>query len=230
MRQDILNDIHDGVGALLNLMLWDLRLNGLPSATVLESELQRCADEMRFAIQPPGATAQTLEHLLGKLCERLQHSCRPLGIELSFREIGHPSPELSSTAGHELYKACQESLSNALRHSQASRIAVELRHIDTDLQLTICDNGQGIPHWNNSTQQQAQIRPDALGLKSLHARFKGLGGQVHIQSGDVGTCIVLTLPARASSRHRLLETLPQHPWVLSLHKLRQPHYLHDQKL
>lgn len=223
LRQDILNDIHDGVGARLNLMLWDLRLNGLPSAAELESELQRCTDEMRFAIQPPGATAQTLEYLLGNLCKRLQISGQQLGIELSYQEFGQASPGLSSTAGHELYKACQECLSNALRHSQASRIEVSLHHQGDELLLHIRDNGRGIAHWDNLSQRQTMARADAMGLKSLRSRFAGLGGSVHIQSGPEGTLMSFRLSSQVTSRHRhsLREVLPLHPWIQSFQRLQQ---------
>ena len=42
-----------------------------------------------------------------------------------------------------LYRCCQEAVNNSLRHSGASRITVDIVYADTDVYLTVEDNGKG---------------------------------------------------------------------------------------
>jgi signal transduction histidine kinase len=44
-----------------------------------------------------------------------------------------------------LYRIAQESINNAIKHSQAARIEVRLEAEDEDIVLTICDDGVGLP-------------------------------------------------------------------------------------
>lgn len=202
MREAIVHDIHDGVGARLNLLLWGLRMRGVPTAQTLEEELQRCIEEMRFAIQPGHTSAITLSQVLGQLCERLNAGNHQGGAQVVFEEWGEPDPALRADVAHDLYKAAQECLSNALRHGQATRVRLQLRHHPGEVELLLEDNGQGIVDWDNERQRQWPERPRSLGLKSLQARIAGRQGQVHIASGPTGTCVRLTLDAQA-----------QRPWT-----------------
>ena len=202
VREAIVHDIHDGVGARLNLLLWGLRMRGVPAAQTLEEELQRCIEEMRFAIQPGHTSAITLSQVLGQLCERLNTGNHQGGAQVVFEEWGEPDPALRADVARDLYKAAQECLSNALRHGQATRVRLQLRHHPGEVELLLEDNGQGIVDWDNERQRQWPERPRSLGLKSLQARIAGRQGHVHITSGPTGTCVRLTLDAQA-----------QRPWT-----------------
>lgn len=188
-REQIVQDIHDGVGSRINLLLWGLRTQ-MPERQTIESELQRCIDELRFAINPKTAGHETLHQALQSLTQRLQSQARAQGIRLLYERIGDPAP-VPSDLGLHLYKVAQECLSNALRHSQANEVKLQLSLSDTGLTLRVQDNGQGIPGWNNHTQQQdaTRVSTTALGVRSLHSRAQSRGGHAHIQSGPEGTSI-----------------------------------------
>ena len=199
-RDRITRDIHDGVGARLNLMLWRTRTTPLV-ASQLQDELERSIEELRFAINPQDTADQTLTEALRSLCQRAARLGHPLGIQIQFDEPD-ATGTLSSERGLHLYKAAHEGLSNALRHSGATRIRVWLSHSDTGVVLCIEDNGHGIPGWNVHAQPSTEIRATAMGLRGMQHRLHSLGGECIIESGSGGTRLSFVLP-----RHEnLLET------------------------
>lgn len=191
-RERIVRDIHDGVGSRINLLLWSLRSQQSPPSHI-ESELQRCMDELRFAINPTHTGSDTLHQSLSTLCERLQEQCQQRGVVLQYIHHGQYAP-ISSDIGLQLYKAVQECLSNALRHSQARKISIEWTQHSESLELVIRDNGQGIPGWNNAEQIQNASAPTSLGLRSLQSRIRSKGGRLHIHSDMHGTAIQIEMP------------------------------------
>lgn len=182
-----MQDIHDGVGSRINLLLWGLRTHP-PEPNAMESELQRCIDELRFAINPQKAGHETLHQALQGLVDRLQSRAGAQGIQLDYERLG-PAMPVPSELGLHLYKVAQECLSNALRHSQANKVTVRLTQTDDSLELRVQDNGKGIAGWDSHVQQQAAASATAMGLRSLHSRTQSRGGDLVILSGPEGTCI-----------------------------------------
>jgi signal transduction histidine kinase len=189
-REQMISDIHDGVGSRINFLLWGLRSTP-PSSKEIELELQRCMDELRFAINPIESGHETLHKALDDLCKRLQHQSERLAI--SYVRNGTVGV-VRSDLGIQLYKAAQECLSNAIRHSQASSIDVELVQSGHEVQVIVRDNGIGIPGWDNETQTQENRRITALGLESLKQRMENKGGTAFIQSGPGGTHVICCVP------------------------------------
>lgn len=189
-RARIVNDIHDGVGSRINLMLWSLRTESPPKEQ-LESDLQRCMEELRFAINPSHASHETLHKSLTDLSQRLKIQARRQGIKLKYERKGQPMP-VASEIGLHLYKATQESLSNALRHSQATCIEVNLSQSRGHISIEVKDDGTGIPGWDESLQQQ-NFKSTSIGLTSLFQRIKSKGGDVRITSSSEGTTVLMTI-------------------------------------
>jgi signal transduction histidine kinase len=191
-RERIVSDIHDGVGSRINLLLWSLRTE-VPSAPLIESELQRCMEELRFAINPITAGHETLHKALQDLCIRLKTQAHDQGIELDYARKGQ-ARAIASEIGLHLYKATQECLSNALRHSEATHIKVELTHSTGMISICVYDNGTGIPSWDDALQRQTSARSTSMGLLSLGHRIRSKGGQCTIHSNREGTSVLLQIP------------------------------------
>ena len=190
-RERIVNDIHDGVGSRINLLLWSLRTK-TPQAEQVESELQRCMEELRFAINPSQAGHETLHKALSDLCGRLKIQAANDGVVLGYQRSGLTAP-VPSEVGLHLYKATQEVLSNALRHSQATTIQVALHQEAGQIYIEVVDDGTGIPDWDESSQTQRSQTVTSMGLKSLFHRIKSKSGQVHITSSTEGTRVRMTV-------------------------------------
>ena len=188
-RERIVNDIHDGVGSRINLLLWSLR-TASPDKSQIESDLQRCLEELRFAINPKETGYETLHKALSDLCQRIKITAHQQGIEFDFIHIDN-SISVTSAVGLNLYKATQECLSNALRHSQATHIHVMLKQSANGVCIEIQDNGIGIPDWDETSQKQKNQKSTSMGLISLFQRIKSKGGTIHISSNNEGTNIYL---------------------------------------
>ena len=99
-----------------------------------------------------------------------------------------PQPKVSADVGLALYRCLQEALTNAVRHSGATRIGVQVGVHDGHLRLSISDNGSG--------QAQDLLRQAGGGLLGLRERLAMVGGQLQI-SDRAGGGVVLsaTVPA-----------------------------------
>lgn len=97
--------------------------------------------------------------------------------------------ELSRTTEEHVFRIIQESLSNTLRHSAATKVTLEVFIRSRELFLHIRDNGKGFNMENNSN------RKTSYGLKTMKERSEELGGTFAIRSGEgEGTYIDIRIP------------------------------------
>ncbi len=89
-----------------------------------------------------------------------------------------------------------EALSNALRHSQARRITVALRHAPGRVILEICDDGRGF-------DPTAPPRT-GIGLPSMKMRATSTGGTFELESlAGIGTRVSVSVPVTSDPRLEL---------------------------
>jgi signal transduction histidine kinase len=81
------------------------------------------------------------------------------------------------------YFAASEALANAAKHSQASRITIELAYENERLRLSVRDDGIGGADPGRGS-----------GLVGLRDRVEALGGTLAIESGPDGTALSAALP------------------------------------
>jgi PAS domain S-box-containing protein len=94
------------------------------------------------------------------------------------------SREISTT----IFRIIQEALTNVSRHSQATRVVVELKETPASISLKITDDGKGI-------DPAADAREQSLGLIGMRERAYLLGGDLRIHSRPgAGTSIEVRIP------------------------------------
>ena len=84
------------------------------------------------------------------------------------------------------YRAVQEALTNCIRHADATWINVRVCGVDSQLHITVTDDGVGL---------DAERRRSGLGLRGIEERVKELEGVMTV--GDAmakGTRLEITLP------------------------------------
>ncbi len=90
-----------------------------------------------------------------------------------------------------LFRAIQELLGNAARHSQANLVKVILDLGEDRIRVSVDDNGKGFDP--DSIQQS-----NSLGLKLIRERAEMLGGSFEIDSAvGKGARILFAVPARS---------------------------------
>ena len=98
------------------------------------------------------------------------------------------SLDLSREVSTAIFRIIQEALTNVSRHSQATRVVVELKEIDQAIILKITDDGKGI-------DPDADSRENSFGLIGMRERAYILGGDLRIHSRPgAGTSIEVRIP------------------------------------
>jgi signal transduction histidine kinase len=89
------------------------------------------------------------------------------------------------------FRIFQETLTNIIRHAQATRVEVRLAQEDPQLILTVKDNGRGI------TEKEV-LQAQSIGLIGMKERATQLGGEISFcgQPG-LGTTVTLRVPIPA---------------------------------
>ncbi|HTD02546.1 sensor histidine kinase [Undibacterium sp.] len=114
------------------------------------------------------------------------------GVKFEFEE-SEPRRSISSLVEHELYRIANEALTNAFRHSQATRIKTELIHERKALILIVQDNGLGLPP---EVMRSGQLAGH-WGLPGMRERAAKLGATLVLESAPgKGTMLRLSIPAR----------------------------------
>jgi two-component system sensor histidine kinase UhpB len=101
------------------------------------ADVRRISRELR----PAALEELGLINAMISLCARVSEQT---GIRIR-REFEGPIPDLPPDVELAVYRIAQEALTNAVRHSNASEVAVSLRSSSGELLLSVKDNGEGLP-------------------------------------------------------------------------------------
>lgn len=199
-RRRVARDLHDEVGAMLSttrLYLAQLqrsvtdneKLSGVATQTkqLLDDSIQtvrRISKDLMPTTLDQFGFAAAMEEIAQKMSgtDKMKVYWKQLNIAQHFsKEI-----ELA------LFRATQEVLNNAIKHSQATEISIELSGNSMNThQMRISDNGKGF----DVAAIQA-TKGGGIGLKSIESRLTtvGCGVRWHSQIGK-GTEIVIDIPS-----------------------------------
>ncbi len=111
-------------------------------------------------------------------------------------EVTGEVPELPATTVAHAFRVVAEAMTNAVRHSAATRMQVALCGRDGRFTAEVTDDGRGLPR---------ELRPGSNGIRSMKRRARMLGGTLDIYSGvergsygdgdrRVGTTVRLVVP------------------------------------
>ena len=193
-RQRIMQDMHDGLGTQLVSSLMLVERGALSQAQVAQV-LRESIDDMRLAIDALAQGNSDLLAALGNLRYRMEPRFRAAGIELIWDARGMPEElNISPDAVLPILRIVQESLTNALKHSQARAVSVALGVSTTEdapvLQIRVTDNGRGI----------AGERVGGRGLLNMRSRAGKIGGTLTLESVP-GTGTRVTFVYRLQDYH-----------------------------
>ena len=134
-------------------------------------------------------TQQTPAKLdFGQALRQLVASLSPPGRAVVDLEIKDPVLSLiTPRQGEQLLNITRESLSNTMRHGQATHRSVRLSHTGNKIRLVICDDGIGFP--------ARRRRHRGHGLANMAARAKKIRARFTLDSAPgKGTCITVEVP------------------------------------
>lgn len=95
------------------------------------------------------------------------------GCNMQF-ELKHLyQPELSELKRLTVFRVCQELCTNAMKHSKGSKVVLELKESNGDLQILYTDDGQGF---------DTQGDFGGIGMNSMKGRVGSIGGSLNFES------------------------------------------------
>ena len=187
--RELSEQLHDG--PLQNLLaarldLDELRENPTPEGFErLDAALRDTVGDLRNTVTSlhPQVLAQVgLSAAVRDLAHRYQQRWgTPVAVDID--EVGKPEAEAL------IHRAARELLSNAHKHSQASRIDVTLRRGNGETVLRIGDDGIGF----DPQILARRVSEGHIGLASLVVAVESAGGSVDFQTEASGGGSVLTL-------------------------------------
>ena len=124
-----------------------------------------------------------LQQLAAAVRARARVNCRMDG----------PEPVLvrDNTVATHLYRIAQEAVNNAIKHSRAGSILIELKTNQNRIELKVSDNGIGIPVSRQPT--------GGMGLHIMNYRAQAIGGTLNIErAARHGTLVSCSAPQPAT--------------------------------
>lgn len=198
-RLRIAREVHDEIGGLLTAIKMDLAWmkERLPKtkkvltdkATTIENLVDKAmtaARNLAHSLRPGyldsfGIVAAIemeaceFEQRTGIKC-LLTHNDEEMELDL------HPDVSIA------IFRIFQESLTNIMKHAQASEVRILIQNSPQNIELTISDNGRGFSH-------DARLKPRSFGLRGIQERVAHFGGQVSFASAPgQGTTVSVTVP------------------------------------
>jgi two-component system sensor histidine kinase DegS len=175
----------------------ELRRNNLSAAErnlrIIESAAKYCIGECHSIV---GLLHKPVVVEFG-LVEALRQytTFHPENLSIQFQVNGRPR-RLCRTAEHHIYRIAQEGLHNAISHSLASRIGVELEFGSSRIRLMIRDDGTGFK------TEDVQDADTSFGLRGMKWRVERLKGELEIDSRPgKGTCLRVSIPMKGVTRN-----------------------------
>jgi signal transduction histidine kinase len=191
-RRRIERDLHDGIQQRLIALALDvqtIRAGVSEERSTQHERLERLEKDLESVFEEVREISQGLHPaLLARrgLRPSLQALARrsPIPVEL---HVGGPrSPEPIEVA---TYYAVSEMLTNAIKHSQASLITIELESTEETVRAAVQDDGIG-----------GAVVGDGTGLSGLVDRIDALGGTLALRSTTAaGTRVEIELPSGRSA-------------------------------
>ncbi|MDB5223628.1 MAG: hypothetical protein JWN83_2295 [Chitinophagaceae bacterium] len=189
-------ELHDNIGQLL--------ASTKALIAVTQRKLQYSTDTLNIAEETLGQAINELRSLSKSLdkewlqqfdfIENLETEVKRIGTAKTL-QINFSHPEKLLLQPEEqiiLFRIVQEAIQNAIKHSQAQHININVSHSVSSLVVNVIDNGKGF--------EEDLKMATGLGIKNMKHRTQLLGGTIEwISSPGNGSTVNLKLPVKKVS-------------------------------
>ncbi|WP_066310330.1 GAF domain-containing sensor histidine kinase [Bacillus sp. FJAT-29814] len=200
-RNRIARDIHDGVaqslaGAIMNLETAQRKFTKAPDDSfrlMVESteKLRKSLKEVRESIYALRPYPTERVGLLAAITAKINMLRREHRLEISLETRG-PEFQLSSMVEKIIFDICQESVQNAIKHAEASRIDILLSFQKENVLLKVKDDGRGFSLFQ--AMIKAREHPH-FGILHMNEAAEKIQAMLQVDSREgSGTEITLTVP------------------------------------
>lgn len=200
VKRQLARELHDSVAQILTLMVVDMENFKLDQAgqhhvvekvDSLQESTRAVLHNLRqvlYDLREEPSTENGFVQQVGTLLVRFEAST---GIRSMLKVSTEWPAPLSSATAHNLYRIVEEALNNVRLHSGAGRVDVLLAANGDDMELTVQDDGRGLPPGHGGRRQ-------GMGMMGMRERAVLLGGELDVtSSGSGGTTVKAVVPRAA---------------------------------
>ncbi len=149
----------------------------------IQAETRNLVSDLR---QVPGEAVD----LISALGELVSSEGGEIGPEIVMVSPGGGIPALPSRTVHHLRMIAQESVTNVIKHADATKVMIAVGRAGDELIMRIADDGRGFEVEGNTTG-----RPGHFGCMGMRERCRKIGAAIAWESEpERGTTVVVTLP------------------------------------
>jgi PAS domain S-box-containing protein len=193
-------DIHDGlcqqlvsIGFDTNSLELSLRAQHHSDAAIahrIMTQLDEAITESRRVSRGLYPVRLETEGLVPALKELADKASERFKVQCSCQS-GSPGPVCDDTTATHLYRIAQEAVNNALKHSGAANICIQLVESNGRIELTVRDDGKGVdPRAGQSS---------GMGLHTMDYRARSMGGNLRVSRGTPrGTVVACHVPRKTN--------------------------------
>jgi signal transduction histidine kinase len=200
-RRRISRELHDSVGQSVTAIKYSLeratelqrqRRHEAARALLLTTiarvretikEIRSIAMDLRPSVLDDLGVASAL----GWLCREFAESYAQLHVDADISASDADIPDRLVTT---IFRCAQELLNNVAKHSKAQNVSLRLVRQLTNVTLTVCDDGVGMPQPDSSGSFGS-----GHGIRNLRERAQMTGGHMVVGSAQIGgTCVEMNWP------------------------------------
>jgi PAS domain S-box-containing protein len=203
--KSLAREIHDELGQVLTALKIDVtllyrKLEDADNQPALEevrnsiAEIKGVVDESIFSVRRIVRDLRPVVlddlGLLSEIETRVQEFSRKMNIEVPL-VTKVDKLQLGQEKATEVFRIFQEILANISRHSEASKVIVQISYNESnELEIEVKDNGKGFLLLQKGKQ--------TFGLLGMHERALTIGGKLNIKSvPGKGTTVMLKVPVNS---------------------------------
>lgn len=211
VRTRIATDLHDDIGASLTQIAilsevarqQSIKGNGasldpLKSIVNVSNELVETMSDIVWAINPQKDHLQDLVQRMRRFASDIL-SAKGIGLDF-YTPPYAPEIPLGANPRREMFLIFKESLTNIVKHAEATQVRIEFDFSSQSLTLLIADNGKGF----DSARVESALfegQKGGHGIVSMKKRAAEMNAKFEIDSGDdKGTIVTFQLPLDSNIR------------------------------
>ncbi len=204
-RMRIATDLHDGLGQLLTSVSYTTQeFQNLDALNIVKKE--KLIIKMQEQIDQAISESKNLAHnlipivlkdfgLIVAIKNLIDRANDMYDIHIVFNAFDY-NERIDTKLEKALYRICQESLNNIVKHSKAKNVHFQIFKQDMLIVLVIDDDGVG---FNSKSLEEESVK--GIGLISMRERVNAFGGTFNIDSQPgKGTEIIIEIPINKNNK------------------------------
>jgi signal transduction histidine kinase len=196
-RKRLAQDLHDDLGGTLSTLM--LHVSNLNNKKTIDEETnlhyqksislsKKAIDDLKtisYNLLPKEFSEKGLYEILRNRIDELNNLSKIRFVLITDGDDKILTNNISIT----LYRITSELINNTLKHSQATKVTIQLLLSEIEVMLIVEDNGTGII---------IDDKKVSSGLKNINSRIEFLNGKINIDTSKKGTTIIIEAPITQS--------------------------------